>query len=40
MENNLVELKYDKVIEFFEKFKQKYKEEYKNNNVKRTYVGA
>lgn len=39
MENNLVELKYDKVIEFFEKFKQKYKEEYKNNNVKRTYVG-
>lgn len=23
MENNLVELKYDKVIEFFEKFKQK-----------------
>lgn len=39
MENNLVELKYDKVTEFFDKFKQKYKEEYKNNNVKRTYVG-
>lgn len=39
MENNLVELKYDKVNEFFDKFKQKYKEEYKNNNVKRTYVG-
>lgn len=35
MENNLVELKYDKVNEYFEKFKQKYK----NNNVKRTYVG-
>ena len=39
MENNLVELKYDKVNEYFEKFKQKYKDEYKNNNVKRTYVG-
>lgn len=39
MENNLVELKYDKVTEYFEKFKQKYKDEYKNNNVKRTYVG-
>lgn len=38
MENNLVELKYDKVNEYFEKFKQKYKNEYKNNNVKRTYV--
>lgn len=39
MENNLVELKYDKVNEYFEKFKKKYKEDYKNNNVKRTYVG-
>lgn len=39
MENNLVELKYDRINEFFDKFKQKYKEEYKNNNVKRTYVG-
>lgn len=38
MENNLVELKYDRINEFFDKFKQKYKEEYKNNNVKRTYV--
>ena len=41
MENNLVELKYDKVNEYFEKFKQKYKEDYKNNNVKTThYVGS
>ena len=40
MGNNLVELKYDKVNEYFEKFKQKYKEDYKNNNVKTThYVG-
>ena len=39
MENNLVELKYDKVNEYFEIFKKKYKEDYKNNNVKRTYVG-
>lgn len=39
MENNLVELKYDKVNEYFEKFKKKYKEDYKNNNIKRTYVG-
>ena len=29
MENNLVELKYDKVNEYFEKFKKKYKEDYK-----------
>lgn len=34
MENNLVELKYDKVNEYFEKFKKKYKEDYKNNMVK------
>ena len=40
MENNLVELKYDKVNEYFEKFKQKYKDDYKNNGVKTThYVG-
>lgn len=40
MENNLVELKYDKVNEYFENFKQKYKEDYKNNRVKDThYVG-
>jgi len=40
MENNLVELKYDKVNEYFEKFKKKYKEDYKNNMVKTThYVG-
>ena len=41
MENNLVELKYDKVNEYFEKFKKKYKEDYKNNMVKTThYVGS
>ena len=28
MENNLVELKYDKVNEYFEKFKQKYTKDY------------
>lgn len=28
MENNLVELKYDKVNEYFEKFKQKYTNDY------------
>ena len=39
MENNLVELNYDRVNEYFEKFKKKYKEDYKNNNIKRTYVG-
>ena len=36
MENNLVELKYDKVNEYFEKFKQKYTNDYEKNKVKRT----
>ena len=36
MENNLVELKYDKVNEYFEKFKQKYTNDYKKNKVKGT----
>lgn len=34
MENNLVELKYDKVNEYFEKFKQKYINDYEQNKVK------
>lgn len=34
MENNLVELQYDRVNEFFEKFKQKFKDDYKNNQKK------
>lgn len=38
MENNLVELKYDRVNDYFEKFKKKYKEEYRNNNTKGTRV--
>lgn len=36
MENNLVELKYDKVNEYFEKFKQKYTNDYEENKVKGT----
>lgn len=36
MENNLVELKYDKVNEYFEKFKQKYTNDYKKNKMKGT----
>lgn len=38
MENNLVELKYDRVNDYFEKFKKKYKEEYRNNKIKGTRV--
>lgn len=38
MENNLVELKYDRVNKFFEKFKQKYKDDYKNNQTKGTRI--
>jgi hypothetical protein len=36
MENNLVELKYDKVNEYFEKFKQKYTNDYEKNKMKGT----
>lgn len=36
MENNLVELKYNKVNEYFEKFKQKYTNDYEKNKVKGT----
>lgn len=38
MENNLVELQYDRVNEFFEKFKQKFKDDYKNNQKKGTRI--
>ena len=38
MENNLVELKYDRVNDYFEKFKKKYKEEHRNNKIKGTRV--
>ena len=34
MENNLVELKYDKVNEYFEKFKKKYTNDYEENKVR------
>ena len=34
MENNLVELKYDKVNEYFEKFKKKYTNNYEENKTK------
>lgn len=34
MENNLVELKYDKVNEYFEKFKIKYTNDYEENKVR------
>lgn len=34
MENNLVELKYDKVNEYFEKFKKKYINDYEENKLK------
>ena len=34
MENNLVELKYDKVNEYFEKFKKKHTNDYEENKVK------
>lgn len=34
MENNLVELKYDRVNEYFEKFKEKYTSDYAQNKTK------
>lgn len=34
MENNLVELKYDRVNEYFEKFKQKYTNNYEENKTR------
>lgn len=36
MENNVIEFKYDKVIEYFENFKQKYTNDYEKNEVKGT----
>ena len=38
MENNLVELKYNKVNEYFEKFKQKYTNDYEKNKVRGTKI--
>ena len=38
MGNNLVELKYDKVNEYFEKFKQKYTNDYEKNKVRGTKI--
>lgn len=38
MENNLAELKYNKVNEYFEKFKQKYTNDYKKNKVRGTKI--
>lgn len=38
MENDLVELKYDKVNEYFEKFKQKYTNDYEKNKVRGTKI--
>ena len=38
MGNNLVELKYDKVNEYFKKFKQKYTNDYEKNNVRGTKI--
>lgn len=38
MENNLVELKYDKVNEYFKKFKQKYTNDYEKNKVRGTKI--
>lgn len=34
MENNLVELRYDRINEYFEKFKQKYTNNYEENKTK------
>lgn len=34
MENNLVELNYDKVTEYFDKFKKKYINDYEENKVR------
>ena len=36
MENNLVELKFDRVNEYFEKFKKEYDAEYERNKTSRT----
>ena len=34
MENNVIEFKYDKVIEYFENFKQKYADNYEKIKLK------
>lgn len=38
MENNVIELRYDKVNEYFEKFKQKYMKDYEENKIKGTKI--
>ena len=38
MENNVIEFRYDKVNEYFEKFKQKYADDYKENKIKGTKI--
>ena len=38
MENNLVELRYDKVNEYFAKFKNKYADNYEKNKIKGTRI--
>lgn len=38
MENNVIELRYDKVNEYFEKFKQKYTNDYEKNKVRGTKI--
>lgn len=38
MENNVIELRYDKVNEYFEKFKQKYTKDYEENKIKGTKI--
>ena len=38
MENNVIEFKYDKVIEYFENFKQKYADNYEENKIKGTKI--
>ena len=36
MENNLVELKFDRVNEYFERFKKEYADEYERNKTSGT----
>lgn len=38
MENNVIELRYDKVNEYFAKFKQKYTNDYEENKIKGTKI--
>lgn len=38
MDNNVIEFKYDKVVECFENFKQKYADNYEENKIKGTKI--